>query len=156
VLAFLARRVSEPELAADLLAETFASLLVLVRDPERLLPLIPVAWLMLTARNLLIDSYRRGQVEAAARQRLAMQPLMVDDRDLLRIQEMSKETDLLAELAARLPTDQFEALRARVFDERDYPAIASELRCSEAVVRQRVSRALRTLRHDPLEASHHA
>jgi DNA-directed RNA polymerase specialized sigma24 family protein len=31
VLAFLARRVQQPELAADLMAETFASLLALVR-----------------------------------------------------------------------------------------------------------------------------
>ena len=32
VLAFLARRVDEPEVAADLLAETFAALLTQVRD----------------------------------------------------------------------------------------------------------------------------
>lgn len=43
VLAFLARRVQQPELAADLLAETFASLLALVRDPQRAVPPIPVA-----------------------------------------------------------------------------------------------------------------
>jgi RNA polymerase sigma factor (sigma-70 family) len=156
VLTFLARRVAEPELAADLLAETFAALLVLVRDPLRSLPVLPVGWLMLTARNLLIDSYRRGQVEVAARRLLAMQPLLLEDSDLQRVQEISAETDLLAELATRLPPEQFEALRARVIDECDYPAIASELRCSEAVVRQRVSRALRTLRRGTLEANNHA
>jgi RNA polymerase sigma factor (sigma-70 family) len=156
VLAFLARRVREPELAADLLAETFAALLVLVRDRSRSLPVSPVAWLMLTARNLLIDSYRRGQVEAAARQLLAMQPLVLEDRDLRRVKEIAEETDLLVELASRLPADQFDALRARVIDECDYPTIASELRCSEAVVRQRVSRALRALRRHALEANDHA
>jgi RNA polymerase sigma factor (sigma-70 family) len=156
VLTFLARRVGQPELAADLLAETFAALLVLVRDPLRSLPVSPVAWLMLTARNLLIDSYRRGRVEVAARQLLAMQPLLLEDRDLQRVREISAETDLLVELAARLPPDQFEALRARVIDECDYPAIASALCCSEAVVRQRVSRALRTLRRHALEANDHA
>ena len=46
----------------------------------------------------------------------------------------------------RLPPDQREALRLRVLDERDYAEIARELECSEAVVRQRVSRATRTLR----------
>jgi RNA polymerase sigma-70 factor (ECF subfamily) len=46
----------------------------------------------------------------------------------------------------RLPADQREALRLRVLDEREYAEIATELRCSEAVVRQRVSRATRTLR----------
>ncbi len=71
VLAYLARRTSHRELAADLMAETFAALLVLVRTPERALPPIPVAWLLVTARNLLIDSHRRGRVEDAARARPA-------------------------------------------------------------------------------------
>jgi Sigma-70 region 2 len=58
VLAFLARRVEEPEAAADLLAETFASLLTVVRDRRRELPKSPLGWLLLTARNLLIDRHR--------------------------------------------------------------------------------------------------
>ena len=65
--AFLARRVRQPELAADLMAETFASLLALVRDTERELPPVPVAWLLMTARNLLVDVYRRGKVDDRAR-----------------------------------------------------------------------------------------
>jgi RNA polymerase sigma factor (sigma-70 family) len=156
VLAFLARRVAQPELAADLLAETFAALLVLVRDPDRALPRSPVAWLLGTARHLLIDSYRKGRVEAAARERLQMQPLLLDDHDLRRIEEISAETDILAELAAILPADQLSALRARVIDEWDYGTIAKELSCSEAVVRKRVSRALKTLRNSALEAEGNA
>jgi RNA polymerase sigma factor (sigma-70 family) len=156
VLAFLAKRVAEPELAADLLAETFAALFVLVRDLERPLPETPVAWLLLTARHLLIDSYRRGRVESAARRRLAMRPLILEDHDLARVQEISAEIGIVDELAAQLPAEQVQALCARVLHERDYPAIASELRCSEAVVRKRVSRALRTLRRNALEANNHA
>jgi RNA polymerase sigma-70 factor (ECF subfamily) len=49
-------------------------------------------------------------------------------------------------LAHLLSADQLRALTARVLDERDYPAIARQLECSEAVVRKRVSRALKTLR----------
>jgi len=45
-----------------------------------------------------------------------------------------------------VPADQQEAVRARVIDERDYADIAKDMRCSEAVVRKRVSRALGTLR----------
>jgi RNA polymerase sigma factor (sigma-70 family) len=156
VLAFLAKRVAEPELAADLLAETFAALFVLVRDPARPLPESAVAWLLLTARHLLIDSYRRGHVESAARRRLAMRPVILEDSDLVRIQEISAETSLLEVLAAQLPPEQVQALCARVLDERDYPSIAGELRCSEAVVRKRVSRALRTLRRNAVEANDHA
>lgn len=152
VLALLTRRVAQPELAADLLAETFAALLVVVRDPSRTLPQSTVAWLVITARHLLIDSYRHGRVEAGARRRLAMQPLVIEDSDLRRVEDISAETDFLAELASALPAEQFAALRARVIDERDYPSIARELRCSEAIVRKRVSRALKTLRQNLLEA----
>jgi hypothetical protein len=49
VLAFLARPVDEPEVAADLLAETFASLLTVVRDRRRELPKSPLGWLLVTA-----------------------------------------------------------------------------------------------------------
>ena len=146
VLAFLARRVQQPELAADLLAETFASLLALVRDPQRAVPPIPVAWLLVTARNLLIDSHRRGTVDDRARRRLAMQPVVLDDRDLERVEEISAETDLMRELALRLEPDELQALHARVLDEREYAEIAAELKCSESVVRKRVSRALGVLR----------
>ncbi|MGI8572625.1 MAG: RNA polymerase sigma factor [Solirubrobacteraceae bacterium] len=155
VLAFLARRAGHPELAADLMAETFAALLVLVRDRSRRLPPVPIAWLLVTARNLLFDTYRRGEVDSAARRRLAMRPVLLEDRDLERIEEISAETDLLAELAAVLEPDQFEALKARVLDERDYSDIAEELRCSESVVRKRVSRALGLLRRS-MEASGNA
>jgi RNA polymerase sigma-70 factor (ECF subfamily) len=155
VLAFLSRRVAEPELAADLMAETFAALLVIVRDQERELPDVPVAWLLGTARHLLLDSYRRGQIESRARMSLGMRPLYLDDADLRRVEEISAETDLLASLSASLTSEQLVAVQARVLDERDYPSIAAELRCSEAVVRKRVSRALHNLRLR-LEGQQHA
>ncbi len=146
VLAYMGRRTGDPELAADLLAETFAAALVVVLDPRRELPLEPMAWLMTIARNKLIDSVRRGQVKRAARARLSLEPLAIDDDDLQRIEQLMSATDVDATLLALLPAEQLAALRARVLDERDYAQIASELRCSEAVVRKRVSRALQTLR----------
>jgi RNA polymerase sigma-70 factor (ECF subfamily) len=146
VLAFHARRVAEPELAADLTAETFAAALLAVHDADRPIPDVPVAWLFTIAHRKLIDSYRRGAVEAVARRRLALAPLVVDDEDIERINETTRTTDVAIELARRLPPEQFRALKARVLDERDYADIAGELGCSEVVVRMRVSRALKTLR----------
>ena len=146
VLAFLRRRTSSPEVAADLMAETFAAALLGLHTgtvPEDIE--VPIAWLLGIARNKLFESYRRGKVEAAARERLGLEPLVLDDTDLALVDELS-ETDLVRQLADLLPPDQLEALRARVIDERDYEDIARDLRCSEAVVRKRVSRALRTLR----------
>lgn len=146
VLAYLRRRTPSPEAAADLMAETFAAALLALHtnvDPDDIE--VPAAWLLGIARNKLFESYRRGRIEAAARERLGLEPLVLDDSDLALVEELS-ESDVVAQLADLLPPDQLQALRARVIDERDYEEIARELECSEAVVRKRVSRALRTLR----------
>jgi RNA polymerase sigma-70 factor (ECF subfamily) len=146
VLAYLRRRTASPEAAADLMAETFAAALLALHttiEPGEIE--VPAAWLLGIARNKLFESYRRGRIEAAARERLGLEPLVLDDTDLALVEELSA-TDVVNELADLLPPDQLEALRARVIDERDYEEIARDLECSEAVVRKRVSRALRTLR----------
>lgn len=153
VLAFHAQRVRQPELAADLAAETFAAALLAVHDRDREIPDVPLAWLFTIAHRKLIDSRRRGQVEDNARRRLALEPLALEDEDIARVADVASTTDVALELARQLPPDQFEALRARVLDERDYQDIAEELRCSEAVVRMRVSRALKSLRV-AMEARH--
>jgi DNA-directed RNA polymerase specialized sigma24 family protein len=73
---------------------------------------------------------------------------VIDDEDLVRVDELASRGDesRLAELLAELPAEQREAITARVVDERPYEEIAASLRCSEAVVRQRVHRGLRRLR----------
>jgi RNA polymerase sigma factor (sigma-70 family) len=146
VMAFLARRVDEPEVAADLLAETFASLLTVVRDRRRELPKSPVGWLLVTARNLLIDRHRHGIVVEAARRQLQLAPVALDDRDIELILEAGQSEELLGRVYELLPVEQADALTARVVDELDYGVIALRTNTSEAVVRKRVSRALATLR----------
>ena len=146
VLAFLARRVDEPEVAADLLAETFAALLTVVRDPRRDLPASPLGWLLVTARNLLIDRHRRGIVAEAARRRFQLAPVALDDRDIELIVEAGRDAELLGRIYELLPIEQADALTARVVDELEYEVIAGRANTSEAVIRKRVSRALATLR----------
>ncbi|MBJ7330662.1 MAG: RNA polymerase sigma factor [Solirubrobacteraceae bacterium] len=146
LVAYLASRVREPDLAADLMAETFARALVLTGDPQKGLPRDPVAWLFVVARNLLIDGMRRGRVEAAARQQLGMERLGLDDTDIERIHEIQSATDLVRDLAPLLPAETWALLNARLLDEESYSQLAARLECSEAVVRQRVSRATSQLR----------
>jgi RNA polymerase sigma factor (sigma-70 family) len=142
MLSYFLARVGDPEVAADLTAETFAAALVSAhrfrprREPA-------AAWLFGIARNTLAMSRRQGRVEARARRRLGMAPLVLTDELVERIGELD---DKALELVNDLPADQQQALRARVIDERDYDDIAKDMRCSEAVVRKRVSRALGTLR----------
>lgn len=145
-LAYLRRRTNDPETAADLLAETFAAALAHVLDGDQSLPETPVAWLLTIARNKLIDGWRRGRVEAAAREQLGMRPLSLRDADLSEIERLVSETDLRESLASLLPADQVQALAERVLEDRSYAEIARRMDCSEAVVRKRVSRALATLR----------
>ncbi len=146
VLAFLLKRTRDPEVAMDLMAETFAAALVALAGRPPAIAGSAAPWLLTIARNALVDSYRRGSVEGAARRRLALEPVQISDSDVERVLRVAAETDLLLRLSEELPADQFDALRAHVLDERGYDEIARELACSPAVVRKRVSRAIATLR----------
>lgn len=146
VLAFLMKRTRDPEIAMDLMAETFAAALLSLAENPPAITRSAAPWLLTIARNGLIDSYRRGRAESAARIRLALEPVQIAESDIERVLRVTAETDLLADLEAELPADQYEALRARVLDERGYDEIARELSCSPAVVRKRVSRAISNLR----------
>jgi RNA polymerase sigma-70 factor (ECF subfamily) len=147
LLRYLQARTGRPELAADVCAETFARALERAdqfdpaRGPGR-------AWLFTIAGSVLIDGMRRGQVEARARRRLGMPPRELTDADIERIEELADAGRGLdpAALVADLPADQREAVLARIVEERPYAEIASDLQVSEAVVRQRVSRGLSSLR----------
>lgn len=145
LLAFFMRATGRPELAADLAAETFARALEALAqyDPKRG---SAGQWLFGIARNVLGSSFRAGQVEASARMRLGMPRLVVDDHAAETIARLSSEKEPVMVALAGLPSEQREAIDAHVIHDRDYADIAGELRCSEAVVRQRVSRGLKALR----------
>ena len=146
ILAYLARRVRDPEAAADLMAETFASALVAVMELERTLPDAPAAWLFGIARNELVDAVRRGQVADKARRQLALAAIVLDDRDIERINDLAASADFVEDLSAQLPAHEWEALRDHVLNDETYSDLATRIGCSEAVVRKRVSRAKAHLR----------
>ena len=72
-------------------------------------------------------------------------PLELTDELVKSIAALSGEA---LEPVDQLPADERRAVRARIVDERAYPEIAKDLRCSEAVVRKRVSRGLARLRDE--------
>jgi RNA polymerase sigma factor (sigma-70 family) len=145
VLAFFMRATGRAELAADLTAEVFAAALSSTSSYRPELGSAR-AWLFGIARHELADAWRRGRVEDGARKRLGMEPLMLADAELERVEELAGEGADALTLLEQLPQDQRTAIRGRVLDQRDYADLAAELRCSESVVRQRVSRGLRALR----------
>lgn len=144
LLGFFARRTRDPELAADLCAETFAAALAGRRryrpdDGEA------VGWLYGIARHKLADAQRRGYSERRARRRLGMERLELTDEDLARIERLGEGEEARA-LVARLAPEQRDAITGHVLEERGYGELAAELQTSEAVVRKRVSRGLASLR----------
>jgi RNA polymerase sigma-70 factor (ECF subfamily) len=148
VVAYFRARLRDRELAADLSAETFAAALLASR---RYRPDVAPAgaWLYAIARHKLLDSLRRGRVEDNARKKLGMAPVELHDDDLARVDELAATAGgdgKAVEALETLPHDVRAALGARVIDERGYAEIARDLRCSEQVVRKRVSRGLAQLR----------
>ncbi len=146
VLAYLLRETGNPETAGDLAAEVFAAVLPAAgRYVEQGASAAP--WMLGIARNKLLMSWRRGQVEARARRRLGFQAVALDDGDLERIVELAEgASGPLLKLVDHLPEDERTAVRSRVLEERPYSEIAGELSCSELVVRKRVSRGLARMR----------
>ncbi|MGA9284809.1 MAG: RNA polymerase sigma factor [Solirubrobacteraceae bacterium] len=146
MLAFFRRATGRADIAADLTAEVFAVALASLGSFRSELGRAK-GWLFGIARNELAQSRRRGRVEARARRRLGMEPIVLSDEDIERIDrlEQSAGVDSLT-LLDSLPAEQRAAVRGRVIEDRDYEDLAKELGCSEMVVRQRVSRGLRMLR----------
>lgn len=146
LLRFFLRATRRADVAADLTGEVFAAAL---EGSARFDPARGGfrTWLYGIARHELADTWQRGRVEDRARRRLGMEPLALGDEAIERIEsiDLSAGGGVL-ELLEELPADQREAVRGRVVQERDYPELAQSLSCSESVVRQRVSRGLRSLR----------
>jgi RNA polymerase sigma-70 factor (ECF subfamily) len=146
------RRTRDPDAAHDLTAETFAQAW-LVRERFRdevdgsALP-----WLLGITRNVLLMSVRRRRLEKLACERIGLRDRL--DGAPAAADPDESWLDGLDELLAELPDGQREALRLRVFEDRDYADVAHGLGTSPQAARVRVHRALRLLRHrltDPKE-----
>ena len=124
LLGFFARRTHDPELAADLTAESFAAALG-ARRRYKPASGVPAAWLFGIAMHKLADAQRRGYAEERARKRLGMERLELDDEDFARIEALADGGGATA-LLELLSPDQRDAIRAHVIDERGYDEVASE------------------------------
>jgi len=153
VVSYHRQATGSAELALDLTAETFASVIASVDrfDGQRG---SASNWLFGIARHKLHDSFRRARVEACAREALGWERVAVADEDLERVEQIASHGEpALAKFIAELPSEQRAALLERVVGEREYAAIAADMDCSEMLVRQRVHRALRRLRRRLEEAA---
>jgi RNA polymerase sigma-70 factor (ECF subfamily) len=126
VLQFFMHATGRADLAADLAAETFARTLESVTSYDSGRGRVD-QWLFGIARNVLGTSYRRGRVDAAARKRLGLPRLILDDHGTDTISRLCAG-DRATLAVAELPPEQRQAVEARVLDGRGYADIAREPR----------------------------
>jgi RNA polymerase sigma-70 factor (ECF subfamily) len=149
MLAFLVRRTWDPEVAVDILAETFAVAIegrhrFRGRDREA-----ARAWLYGIARHQLADYFRRDGAHRRALGRLGIERRPLTDVEYERIEDLAGSRELrdrVAEELDALPVDQREAVRLRVVEEQGYQTLAQTLDISQDTARARVSRGLHALR----------
>jgi RNA polymerase sigma-70 factor (ECF subfamily) len=146
VLGFFMHWCRSGELAADLMAETFAAAFE-SRSRYRADLGEPRAWLFGIARHVLLRSVRRGRVEDEIRRRLGIARLVIDDDALERVEALASQTDAAVDALGGLSEALRDAVVGRVLDEREYRELAQALECSESVVRQRVTRGLARIRN---------
>lgn len=146
LLITLTRRTYDPELALDVLAETFAIAFERRRRCRATTSEGQVAWLHGIARNVLLTAWRRGSAERRALMRLGLEPPDAGAEELQRIEtlaDLRRDTTVLQAALDELDVDQRNAVELRVVQQAEYREIAARLGVSEQVVRARVSRGLR-------------
>lgn len=142
------RRVHEPELAADLLAETFERAIGGAAQFRGASDSELSGWLWRIAGSVLGDHERRAQSERRRSERLGRPPVTLSDREIERIEELAGMVNLrdaVAQGLAALPEEQREAVRLRVLEDVSYEEIGTRMGTSSDTARARVSRGLRTL-----------
>lgn len=148
LLAFFARRTFDSQAAADLTSETFAQAFAGrggFRNPG---PGAATSWLFTIARRQLNRFIRRNRVETRSRRYLGIDTITVSTDSIERAEELLDLKAVREQVATALDTlkgELREAITLRVVEGRSYTKAALLAGCSEALVRQRVSRGLRQL-----------
>ena len=139
----------DPDVAADLLAETFAVAFER-RRRFRDIGRPGGAWLYGIAAKELAHWFRRQDVERRAVRRLAIDVPPLDDGSIAQIEALVDSAARRAALVAALEQmsdRERHAVELRVVGELPYGEIAERLDCTEAAARVRVHRGLARLNH---------
>jgi RNA polymerase sigma-70 factor, ECF subfamily len=147
LLGFFVRRVGDPEVAADLLAETLATVFE-KRDRFRDTGQPGSAWLFTIATRQLSRYRRRRKVELRAVHRLGMSVPTLDEVSVAAMESLIEHDaarEPLAQAIESMPAAERDAIELRVIEELDYREIATRLNCSVVAARVRVHRGLARL-----------
>ena len=146
VLAFCARQGLPAQDAADATSDIFVAALTsryrFADDHAG----SAAPWLYGIASNVLLGRHRKSSRERAAHERLTRLPLELTERDHAEYAELKEEVAEALEAIRDLPEPQRAAVLGRHLEDAEYVELAERLGVTEQVVRQRVSRALATVR----------
>lgn len=148
LLIYLARRVRDPDSAAELWSECWAAAFEGWPRCRASGHAEAEGWIFGIARNQLAAYYRSGTIQRRALERLrwVAPPLSADEREWIeRVSEHETLSPALEEALAELPPKRRQAVQLRVLEDLPYDAIAKRLGCSEQSARAHVSRGLRGL-----------
>jgi RNA polymerase sigma-70 factor, ECF subfamily len=148
LVVYLARRVRDPDAAAELWAECWAVAFESWPRCRASCSAEADAWMFAVARNQLAAYYRTGAIQRRALERLSWvaPSLVADDREWIdRTVDLETLSPALDEAIAELPQKRRQAVELRVVEDLPYDAIARRLGCSEQTARAHVSRGLRRL-----------
>jgi RNA polymerase sigma factor (sigma-70 family) len=151
LLAFFGRRTNHAQVAAHQTPQTIAQAFAARTRFRDAGAGAATAWLYTIARRQLSRFVRRQRVESQWRRRFGMEQLLVAPDALERAEELidlGKVRDHVAEALDGLKGDIREAVVLRVVDGMSYSEAACLAGCSEALMRQRVSRGLKRLARD--------
>jgi RNA polymerase sigma factor (sigma-70 family) len=148
VLAYLACRTLDPEVAFDLMAETFAEAFDHIGAFRGTTDEEGRAWLYTIAKHLLMRWRKLGELERRKMNELGISFRDLGPEEFERIEtlaDLQRLKPVLDRALRRLSDDQRRVLQLRIIEERSYEEIAAELGSSNVAVRHHASRALRQL-----------
>ena len=148
LIGFFVRRTRDPQLALDLLSETFLTAFEHRGQCRARSGRESTAWLYRIAVNKLAAHRRRGAIERRATERFASELRSLTESEVAAFDRLAhgEESGGLSAALAALSDEQRRAVRARVVEEHSYEAVSRELGVSQPAARARVSRGLRALR----------
>jgi RNA polymerase sigma-70 factor (ECF subfamily) len=141
---FFERRTANQDTALELTAETFSRVWVMRERFEDQRNGSAAPWLFGIARNVLLMSVRRGEVERRTATRFGV--LEGIDREGAAAVPEARWSEGADELLDTLPLAQRDALRLRIIDELEYDEVAEALGTTRLAARARVHRGLAALR----------
>lgn len=147
LVSYFYRRTWDAEVAADLMAETFA--IAFAKRHRFVNTAAPGgAWLYAIASRELKRYRRKARVETRALRKLGIDTPVMDDESIARIEELAEVASLrraLMQALADLSAGEREAIRLRVVEELPFSEVGDRLGCSEGAARVRVHRGLHRL-----------